>query len=220
MRHSRTVAWSTLASRDLPTANHGQVPSEALVCTLSRDGRRALGRGTWGRTGPACSSAGISEPPPEFDVGMSIPVARWVGVDVAAVLSIEWMSGDGDSPDISSEVRSFVWSDGGWESTGCSGGGGWPDPPIVRLLDRPDAFEPGHVQRAWIDDDVIGTTFALVGPDVVTVEVVRDGDVQLMAVESPLGAVVAAARGPGRAELVGRRRDGREVGRYQFLPPS
>lgn len=163
---------------------------------------------------------GISEPPPEFDVGMSIPVARWVGVDVAAVLSIEWMSGDGDSPDISSEVRSFVWSDGGWESTGCSGGGGWPDPPIVRLLDRPDAFEPGHVQRAWIDDDVIGTTFALVGPDVVTVEVVRDGDVQLMAVESPLGAVVAAARGPGRAELVGRRRDGREVGRCQFLPPS
>ena len=152
---------------------------------------------------------------------MSVPVARWSGAGIGAVLSIEWMyDDDPDDPDyICTEVRPFLPSDAGWESTGASGGGGWFDPPFDRPTMGAATLQTCgiHIERS--DDVTIAAVWGVAGALVEVVEVVHRGTAIRRNVESPFGAVVAAVRGDGPAELVAYLADGTEVGRSAFGVP-
>jgi hypothetical protein len=166
--------------------------------------------------------SGLPQPPSHFKEGISVPVSRWVGPDIAAVLSVEWMEEDEPSlpSSICSEVRLFLPSPQGWEPTGGSGGGGWFDPPFRRPEIEPDALLPGGIHTESGEGETASAIWGVVGSNIDAIEVVHAGENHRRKVESPTGAFVCAVRGAGRVELVAYRSTGQVAARYRFDIPT
>jgi hypothetical protein len=74
---------------------------------------------------------GLPELPVTIERGWSVPVARWVGETVGAVLHIRRGEDDEDD-EPESDVELLARSTAGWEYPTASGGTGWANPPLVR----------------------------------------------------------------------------------------
>jgi hypothetical protein len=76
---------------------------------------------------------GLPELPTTVEVGWSVPIARWVGETVGAVLHVQWRWDESHEDDeVQSEVELLPRTANGWEYPSGSGGTGWLDPPLVR----------------------------------------------------------------------------------------
>src|SRR5436853_2432704 len=85
---------------------------------------------------------GLPDLPETVEVGWSVPIARWVGEQVGAVLHVQWnWSDDHDDDELNSEVEVLARSESGWQYPSGSGGIGWLDPPLV----RPEPVRGGHI---------------------------------------------------------------------------
>lgn len=166
----------------------------------------------------AALTHGLPTPPVNFRSGMSVPVARWIGNGVGAVLSIEWMAGgEPEVPDYPcTEVRCFLPSDTGWVATDGSGGNGWFDPPFLRPEIEPTELIRIGLHMEQLGHGTIHAVSGVVGRRIEVIEVIH-GDTSIRyRVESPFGAFVAAVKGDGPAELVAYLADGTEAGRCLF----
>ena len=131
--------------------------------------------------------------------GDSVPVARWAGITVGAVLHVQWMwehyEGDDDllpSEDdfLASMVTCFRWIDGVWQEGNGSGGSGW----YSALLERSDSI--GQEQTRKFGDHGEGSCclapYGITGIDARVIEVDTGGRIERSPVESPIGAWIAA----------------------------
>jgi hypothetical protein len=124
----------------------------------------------------------------------SVPVARWVGSAVAAVLHVQWTwaSDDPDDDFLASEVVCFSQVDGAWWSSGASGGTGWPS----AVLRRSDSICPAETQRFGVHGEVgeagrCMAIFGITGTAARFIEVESEGRVDRAPLESPIGAWIA-----------------------------
>jgi hypothetical protein len=75
----------------------------------------------------------LPELPAAVEIGWSVPVARWVGVSVGAVLHVQRVWDDEDHHDeLQSDAEILPRSSSGWGDSGASGGTGWFEPPLIR----------------------------------------------------------------------------------------
>ena len=126
--------------------------------------------------------------------GESVPLARWIGTAVAAVLHVQWMWGSDDPDDdyLASEVVCFSQVDGVWRSSGASGGMGWPS----AVLGRSDSIGPAETQSFGIHGEVgeagrCMATFGIAGTAARFIEVETEGRVERAPLESAVGAWIA-----------------------------
>ena len=133
-------------------------------------------------------SNGLPDMPVAMEKGESVPVARWVGNAVAAVLHVQWMWGSDDPDDdyLASEVVGFNQVDGAWLSSGASGGTGWPS----AVLGRSDSIGPTETQRFGVHGEGgrCMATFGITGTAARVIEVETEGRVDQALLESPIGA--------------------------------
>jgi hypothetical protein len=140
-------------------------------------------------------SNGLPDMPVAVGKGESVPVARWVGNAVAAVLHVQWMWGNGDPDDdnLASEVACFSQVvDGAWQSSGSSGGTGWHS----ATLGRSDSIGPTETQRFGVHGEAgeagcCVATFGITGIAARFVEVETEGHVERAPLESSIGAWIA-----------------------------
>ncbi len=158
---------------------------------------------------------GIPPAPERLEIGMSVPLARWVADDVGAVMFVEYFA-DPEDPDdepwVGCDMQPYRRTPTAWDVTDSSGGGGWFDPPFV----RPDmgSHEVAICSFFGSGDDggKIEATCGVVGSGVVIHELHTQGRVIAVPIESPIGAfVVVTAAAP--SELVFRLADGSEARR-------
>ena len=134
---------------------------------------------------------GLPDLPVVMRKGESVPVARWVGAAVAAVLHVQWMWGSDDPDDdfLASEVACFSRVDGGWWSSGASGGTGWPS----AILGRSDSLGRTETQSFGVHGEAgrCMAIFGITGTAARFIEVETDGRVERAPLESPIGAWIA-----------------------------
>jgi hypothetical protein len=128
----------------------------------------------------------------------SVPIARWIGPEVAAVLHVRYLSDGVDGGDLDSDVEVLIRRDTRWEILGGSGGTGWFSPPFV----RPEL--PTRSAEAWFryefgssSLDRVCALYGVAGKAATTVELTDSEGTRTMAIESPVGAWVAATRDVG-----------------------
>ena len=131
--------------------------------------------------------------------GDSVPVARWAGITVGAVLHVQWMwehyEGDDDllpSEDdfLASQVTCFRRVAGVWEQTNGGGGSGW----YSALLERSASIGPEQTRKFGEHGEggcCLGP-YGVTGTDARFIEVDTGGRVERSPVESPIGAWIAA----------------------------
>jgi hypothetical protein len=68
--------------------------------------------------------------------GESIPIARWAGATVGAVLQLQWAWGHSDPSDdhLLTEIVCFRRTDQGWKEATSRGGGSWPGTDVCKTL--------------------------------------------------------------------------------------
>jgi hypothetical protein len=161
---------------------------------------------------------GLPPLPHRVNVGESVPVARWAGPRVGAVLHIQWRwSDEHDDDHLTTETQAFRRRGTAWEVANGQGGTGWFDPPFVR---------PSHIGPT---DVVIGGQFfasevgwscsgvdGIVGVDAAAIEVEDSDGVTRRPIESPFGAVIACSDGADEATFRVLHADGRVLGAGRF----
>ena len=138
---------------------------------------------------------GIPEFPETLQKGESVPVARWTGPQLGAVLRVEWSWSvePRDQPDdIVSVIQTFRRTDDGWDGATSDGGGGWHNPPLA-----PPPIGPREVQVWGTHTDVCGewscsAHWGRVGQEIAYAELVTGDDIVRRTIDSPIGAVIVA----------------------------
>ncbi len=130
---------------------------------------------------------GLPDPPEPFTVGMLVPLARWVDDRCAAVLSVSWWEDDEEPPSLRSDVELFTRDDGSFEPEG-SGGTGWFEPPFS----RPDMPADVVAVGGWLANGPLQAMFGVAGSAVTDVVLRTPRATQVRAIESGVGAWVAA----------------------------
>ena len=126
--------------------------------------------------------------------GESVPVARWVGTTVAAVLHVQWMwSYEPDDDFLASEIACFGREDGVWEQGDGCGGTGWYSP----VFERSDSIGPRETSTFGRHGEVgeegmCLTSYGITGTAARFVEVETNGRTERAPLESPIGAWIAA----------------------------
>jgi hypothetical protein len=85
---------------------------------------------------------GLPVAPEVLELGEAVPVARWVGYDVAGVLFLTWQWSEVENiePSVSNEAYLYVRSGAGWrELEGSIGGSHWRG-PALGLPDIPSEY--------------------------------------------------------------------------------
>ena len=157
---------------------------------------------------------GLPEPPAALRQGEVVPIARWVGPQFGAVLSV-WMwtpdeGNDDDQPFPDTEVELYRRVSDGWEEASGSSGGSWFDPPFERPDIAADEVwfygEAGVREADWYVCGIYG----LAGVNAALVELEDDTGVSARPIECPFGAFVTAVDG-GRPAVVRVLDKGRRV---------
>ena len=131
--------------------------------------------------------------------GDSVPVARWAGITVGAVLHVQWMwehyEGDDDllpSEDdfLASQVTCFRRVAGVWEQTNGGGGSGW----YSALLERSDSIGPEQTRKFGEHGEggCCLAPYGITGTAARFIAVDTGGRVERAPLESPIGAWIAA----------------------------
>lgn len=142
---------------------------------------------------------GLPNLPASVKKGESVPVARWVGGRVGAVLHVQWMwehhAGDDDlrpSEDdfLISEVACFRRVDGGWQQGDGGGGSGWYSP----VLERSNSIGPAETRPFGLHGEggCCLAPYGITGTAARFIEVETEGRVERAPLESPIGAWIAA----------------------------
>jgi hypothetical protein len=130
--------------------------------------------------------------PSALEPGQSVPVARYIGGNLASVMNLEWSWGNDDPDDdyVQSIISTFYRTDAGWESAGDGGGTDW---------NQHITFSPVDVDRCTISEfshrvgnsrhGTAATAIGLVTPDAAIVEVTQDGVVYRSAIIAPLNLI-------------------------------
>lgn len=140
--------------------------------------------------------------------GESVPVARWVGRSVGAVLHVQWMREHYEDDDdltpsgddfLASEVTCFTRVDGAWQQGYASGGSGWNSP----VLERPASIGPGETRQFGQHGEAgcCWAPYGVTGTDARFIELGTEDHVERVPVESPVGAWIAAWDPISAAEL-------------------
>jgi hypothetical protein len=143
---------------------------------------------------------GLPELPVSVKKGESVPVARWAGHTVGAVLHVQWMCDHDDSdahhraPEeddfLASEVTCFYRVDGVWQEGNARGGSGW----YSALLERSHHIGAAETREFGLHGEG-GRCLALygiMGTAARFIEVETGGRVEQAPLESPIGAWIAA----------------------------
>ena len=154
---------------------------------------------TWRNGACGYSTTACQICPIAVEKGESVPVARWIGTAVAAVLHVQWMWGSDDPDDdyLASEVVCFSQVDGAWPSSGASGGTGWPS----AMLGRSDSIGPTETQSFGVHGEVSEAgrcmaTFGITGTAARFIEVETQGRVDERRLNRRLGRGLRAGTQP------------------------
>jgi hypothetical protein len=123
--------------------------------------------------------------------GESVPVARWVGTTVAAVLHVQWMWGhEPDDDFLVSEIVCFRREGGVWEQGDGSGGTGW----YSAVLERSDSIGPRETRTFGRHGEggLCLTSYGITGTAARFIEVKTNRRTERAPLESPIGAWIAA----------------------------
>jgi hypothetical protein len=163
---------------------------------------------------------GLPEFPEAVEVGESVPVARWDGRHVGAVLHVQWnWSDEHDDDELISEVQVFDRTPDDWRVYGGQGGSNWPWVPSLR-----------PPQIASTRAGIIGTfttaehgrtctaVNGVAGSAASTIELVDEGGTLSRPIESTLGVFIVAFGGEADA-VVRLRTAGGEVLVEQTVAP-
>jgi hypothetical protein len=143
---------------------------------------------------------GLPELPVSVKKGESVPVARWAGGTVGAVLHVQWMCDHDDrdahhrAPEdddfLASEVTCFYRVDGLWREGNASGGSGWYSP----VLERSDLIGAAETREFGLhgEGSCCVAPYGITGTAARLIEVETGGRVERAPLESPIGAWVAA----------------------------
>jgi hypothetical protein len=143
---------------------------------------------------------GLPELPISVKKGESVPVARWAGHTVGAVLHVQWMWEHDDSdahhraPEdddfLASEVTCFYRVDGAWQEGNGSGGSGWYSP----VFERSDLIGAAETREFGLhgEGSCCLAPYGITGTAARFIEVETGGRVERAPLESPIGAWVAA----------------------------
>ncbi len=143
---------------------------------------------------------GLPELPVSVQKGESVPVARWVGHTVGAVLHVQWMCDHDDSdahyraPEnddfLASEVTCFYRVDGVWQEGNARGGSGW----YSARLERSDRLGAGDTREFGLHGEggCCLAPYGITGTAARFIEVETGGRIERASLESPIGAWVAA----------------------------
>jgi hypothetical protein len=138
---------------------------------------------------------GLPNLPENVQKGEAVPIARWAGPKLAAVLRVEWSWSDdprGEPDYLASVVQAFRRTEDEWEGANGDGGGTWPDPPFILPV-----IGPREV-RVWGTHGVVGGGWSCsahwgrVGPEIAYAEVVVEDDTIRRTIDSPIGAMIVA----------------------------
>lgn len=164
---------------------------------------------------------GLPVLPSGVEKGESVPIARWVGPKLGAVMHVQWSWSDDEPEDdeIDNEIELF-WrrSDGSWEPSLGSGGSNWHLPPFERPagMNETDAYFGGEVGTGgdgWYGCGIDG----IAGAAAATVEVENEIDgLVTMPLESPFGAFVVATAARSSATIRVREADGSVMAELEF----
>ena len=156
---------------------------------------------------------GLPEMPDTVEIGWSVPVARWVGDSVGAVLHVQWQWTEDhaeEQPDRSlslvqrqpadfliSEVEILAGMSGKWQNPTGSGGTGWIDPPLA----RPERVGDRHIGVFGLHGDAVGdpavrwaTIYGVTAPPITYLRVSVDSADIRYPIESPTGAWIVGYR--------------------------
>lgn len=154
---------------------------------------------------------GLPDLPPVVGVGEAVPVAWWRGGGWAAVLNLEYVADDAEFDEparLDTDTQSFRWDGRAWEMADGSGGAGWFPGFDVRPpahLGPREAFAMhcgSHASHEWAS----GVLDGVAGVEAESVEVEQGGRRHRQALDSPVGAWVAAfdGRRPATVRVLGR----------------
>ena len=126
-----------------------------------------------------------------------MPVARWAGLEFAAVLRIEWawaswVTEDPSDDELVSVIQILRRTVAGWEESSDDGGGGWFDPPLRRPKGNNREVRIGGLHLSGWQDVMGGALWGNVGSDVTTLDLITENGIESRQVESAIGAFVVA----------------------------
>ena len=134
---------------------------------------------------------GLPTLPTPVKKGESVPVARWAGITVGAVLHVQWMLDDEPHDDfLASMVTCFRRVDGVWQQGNGTGGSGWYSP----VLERSAHIGPEQTKKFGEHGEggCCLAPYGITGTAARFIEVETGGGVERSPVESPIGAWIAA----------------------------
>jgi hypothetical protein len=136
---------------------------------------------------------GLPSLPQSPAIGTVVPVARWVGPEVGAVLHVRFFEDEIDGEELDSDVEVAFRHEGRWEVFGGSGGTGWFDPPFIRPEMQERLAEDWSRYTCSSPASAACAIYGVAGTAATTVEVSDTTGTHVMPIESPLGAFVAAS---------------------------
>ena len=141
---------------------------------------------------------GFPEFPPVLMRGQSVPVARYVGRDLASVMYLEWHWGNDDPSEDSVDTMftTYFRTGDGWKSAGDRGGSSWPD----------DAFQSVVVPHCVIADlhhgvGDVGTAMGMVTSEAAFLEVRQNGDTHTSRIVAPMNLITVTVKADVRATV-------------------
>jgi len=143
--------------------------------------------------------SGLPDLPVSVKKGESVPVARWAGHTVGAVLHVQWSwehyEGDHDlepaeDDSLASEVTCFYRVDGLWQEGNARGGSGWYSPVFERfgLIGASETREFGRHGEG----SCCLAPYGITGTAAQFIEAETGAGIERAPLESPIGAWVAA----------------------------
>ena len=123
--------------------------------------------------------------------GEAVPVARYVGHDLASVMDLDWSWGNDNAAEdcVRTNFSTFYRSGDIWVPAGDRGGTGWDDPTFQPVLvDRCVIWDPHHgCGDVW-------TSLGMVTPDAAHVEVRQLGVIHTTPIVAPLNLITVTVR--------------------------
>jgi hypothetical protein len=162
---------------------------------------------------------GLPDMPAAVAVGESVPVARWAGPRLGAVLHLQWSwSHDHENDYLATQIEVFRrTADASWDVANIIGGSDWPpDWPLRRRNVTPDyAYFSGQLcfrEGSWCSCVFDGT----VGVNAVYLEVLDVDGTTRFPIDSPLRVVLAAVDGNKPARIRVLTSDGQVLATRDF----
>lgn len=162
---------------------------------------------------------GLPPLPSELGVDDIVPIARWRGEEVGAVLfASRYFDDDDGEYRGDAEIQTYRRVDGEWLPSSGSGGGGWFEAPLQRP-ELPDSYAAvSHLHATQERTGPVCAAYGFAGRAAAFVEVVTPAGSTVAPLDSPVGAFVVASDGTSDAIVRVLSAEQRVLAEQRFAP--